>query len=121
MKALSVAFRTVKTKGSEFRVTAWQNEKESGALLVRFQEENAYLVPDPKALKIVHAHAKGQGLAKALVAYAVGVARKQGAKNVVFANIQNEELAEKLAGNGRVTSYHEFGDAAYPERFQIQW
>lgn len=120
-KALRLAFRTVKTKGKQFRVTAWQDGKEAGALLICFQDEKAYLVPAPNALKIVHPHAKGQNVTKALVAYAVGEARKMGAKSVTFANIKNEALAKELAGNGNVSSYHEFGDAAHPERFQIQW
>ncbi len=121
MADLSLAFDAVKRGANQFVLSAFSKGALACELQVRLLKGQAVLLPYPKAPFASKLGFKGKGVAKALVAYAVGFARKQGASRVVFANFLDARLAESVAGPGRVEQYHEFAYPENPERYQIVW
>ncbi len=121
MAEIKLSFDAVKRGANQYVLTAYSGRRPACQLQVRLLKEKAILLPYPKAPFAARPGFKSQGVAQALVAYAVGFARKQGATVVVFANFRDEKLARTLAGPGRVNVYHEFAYPAHPERYQIVW
>jgi len=118
---VSLAFDAVKRGASWFVLSAHSGGRLACELQLRLLKTQAVLLPYPKAPFASKPGFQGKGVGKALVAYAVGFARKQGASRVLFANFQDEKLARTLSGPGRVEQYHEFAYPEAPERYQIVW
>ncbi|MBI5226453.1 hypothetical protein HY994_04425 [Candidatus Micrarchaeota archaeon] len=121
MAELKLAFDAVKRGVNWFVLSAYSGGKLACQLQVRILKQQAVLLPYPKAPYASKAGFKGKGIGAALVAYAVGFARKQDVQKVVFANFDDAALARRLAGPGRVQDYFEFRYPENPERFQIIW
>ncbi|MBI2445320.1 hypothetical protein HYV43_02935 [Candidatus Micrarchaeota archaeon] len=121
MVDVKLAFDAVKRGANWFVLSAYSGGSLACQLQVRMVRQKAVLLPYPHAPFSSQPGFQGKDVGKALVAYAVGFARKQGADVVVFANFPHEELAKKLAGPGRVEPYHEFMYPDHPERYQIVW
>lgn len=118
---LKLAFDAVKRGPHWFVLSAYSGGKTACQLQVRRLQHQAVLLPYPKSPFASKSGFKGKGVGAALVAYAVGFARKQGVHKVIFANFDDESLARRLSGPGRVQSYFEFRYPENPERFQIVW
>ncbi len=121
MFELKLAFDAVKRGVNHFVLSAYSGGKLACELQVRLIKGKAVLLPYPKAPFAAKSGFRGKGIGKALVAYAVGFARKLGAHQVVFANFDDEKLARRLSGPGHVVQYHEFSYPENPERYQIVW
>ncbi len=121
MAELKLAFDAVKRGANWFIASAYSGGKLACQLQIRLLKGKAVLLPYPKAPFASQPGFKGKGVGKALVAYAVGFARKQGVHQVVFANFDDEKLARRLSGPGHVVQYHEFSYPENPERYQIVW
>lgn len=121
MAELKLAFDAIKRGANWFVLSAYSGGELTCELQVRFLRKKAVLLPFPKAPFCSKTGFRGKGVGRALVAYAVGFARKQGAFEVIFPNFSDESLAKKLSGPGRVQKYYEFAYPENPERFQIIW
>lgn len=121
MVDFKLAFDAVKRGANWFVLSAYSGGTLACQLQVRMVRTKAVLLPFPHAPFESKPGFRGKGVGKALVAYAVGFSRKQGADVVCFPNLPNQALAAKLAGPGRVEQYHEFTYPEHPERYQIIW
>ncbi len=119
--ALKLAFKAVKRGASEYVLSAFSGGVEAAVLRLRIYKKTGALSPYPKAPFQPKEGFRGKGISHALVAYAVGFARKAGANRVVFSNFADEKTAKSLAGPGKVLKYYDFSYPDNHEWYQIVW